>query len=158
MIPDFEKAAFNGKVGEILKPIKTNYGYHIIKVTGRSSKKYVIEKIMDPVTESAATKDARYNSASDFSYLAQKNDFEGEAKLEKLTIKESTPFVKDAEYITGIGASKRLIDFAFDNSVGSVSDVFKVQNGYLVAQVTQIINAGVLKRKNLPKQRKLLKK
>ena len=33
MVPAFEKAAFDMKVGEITdKPVKTDYGYHIIKV------------------------------------------------------------------------------------------------------------------------------
>jgi foldase protein PrsA len=35
MMPPFEEAAFNAKAGEIVGPIKTVYGYHIIKVTDR---------------------------------------------------------------------------------------------------------------------------
>lgn len=32
MVPEFEQAAFSLKVGEISEPIKTEYGYHLIKV------------------------------------------------------------------------------------------------------------------------------
>lgn len=35
MVPEFEQAAFTQKVGEIGAPIKTDFGYHIIKVTDK---------------------------------------------------------------------------------------------------------------------------
>jgi peptidyl-prolyl cis-trans isomerase C len=35
MAPEFEKAAFEGEKGKLLGPIKTKFGYHLIKVLDR---------------------------------------------------------------------------------------------------------------------------
>lgn len=50
MVPEFEQAAFNLKTGEIGNPVKTNFGYHIIKVTDRKEgKKLEFEQIKDEI-------------------------------------------------------------------------------------------------------------
>jgi peptidyl-prolyl cis-trans isomerase C len=38
MMPTFEEAAFSLKVGQVSEPVKTMYGYHIIKVSQREAK------------------------------------------------------------------------------------------------------------------------
>ena len=35
MVPEFEKACFEGKVGEVVGPVKTEFGYHIILINGQ---------------------------------------------------------------------------------------------------------------------------
>lgn len=143
MVPEFEKAAFNGAINLIQKPIKSNYGYHIIKVTGKSSTKFVVEKIVNPIHTSASTIDANYNAAQDFAYVADKNGFEKEAKLMNYTVKETSPFVKEAYSIPGIGVNKNLLKFAFDRGLNSVSEVHKVSSGYVVCRISEVINEGV---------------
>jgi peptidyl-prolyl cis-trans isomerase D len=143
MVPEFEKAAFSAEIGVVQKPVKTNYGYHIIKVTGKTDRKFVVEKIVNPIVTSASTKDAIYNKASDFAYIADKNDFEKEAELLNYKIQETPAFVKDAYTISGLGTNKRIVEFAFDNGLNDVSDVFKVSTGYVVVTVSEVIKEGI---------------
>jgi parvulin-like peptidyl-prolyl isomerase len=142
-VPEFDKAVFSGAVGVIQKPIKTTYGYRIIKVTAKSSSKYVVEKIVNSIQTSASTIDANFNAAQDFAYVADKNGFEKEANLMSYKFQETPAFNKESYSIPGIGASKRLVAFAFENSLNTVSEVYKVTNGYVVAKISEVVNEGV---------------
>ncbi|HED38422.1 MAG TPA: hypothetical protein ENI76_09310, partial [Ignavibacteria bacterium] len=103
MIPAFEKAAFGGRVNMVQKPIKTSYGYHIIKVTAKTRRKYIVEKIVNPINPSPTTRDNNLNTAKDFVYLTNKDGFEHEVKLMDYLMRETPPFEKNAYYIPGIG-------------------------------------------------------
>ena len=35
MVPEFEQVVFSGPVGEVLGPVKTDFGYHLILITER---------------------------------------------------------------------------------------------------------------------------
>jgi len=58
MVYPFETAAYNTKVGDICMPIRTKYGYHIIKVTDRISELGKIEVKHINVKPTAPTEEA----------------------------------------------------------------------------------------------------
>jgi len=142
MVPEFEKAAFNGRVGKIQSPIKSQFGWHIILVTDKTNNKYVVESIINKVIASPTTVDKKYNTATDFQYLAEENGFESTAKELGYQVLETPDLLKDASSIPGLGSNRSLLLFTFDNDVDDITPVFKFQSGYVVALISDVSKAG----------------
>ena len=52
MVPEFDEAAFALEVGVVSEPVKTQFGYHLIKVNSKNdSKTYAFDEIKDQLRE-----------------------------------------------------------------------------------------------------------
>ncbi|WGS65576.1 foldase protein PrsA [Marinitoga aeolica] len=91
VVPEYFNAAFKAKVGEIVGPVKSNYGYHIIKVEGKK----VYNTIDDIKSDSELMKNLKSelknnklykwysNYSKDFSYAIKYEPLIYEDKIEK---------------------------------------------------------------------------
>ncbi len=145
MVKPFEDACFNGPVGEIQPPVKTDYGYHIIRVSERSSKKYVIEKITKKLSYSPATLSLVRRDAEDLLALASKLGLDSAAKSKNLVAQETTPFPSDVAAVPGLGYSRNLVALAFKDGLNDFLPVTLVGGQMVVAQVSEVNTAGVKK-------------
>ncbi len=142
MVKEFEEACFKAKPGEIVGPVRTQYGLHIIKVVAKDNRELKIANLKLSVRASSETIESQRKRAEDFSHMVSGKNFVQEASALGLEIKSTPPFTKDSP-IPGIGMNKSISDWAFSNKIGSVSPVFKIRGGFAVFTITEIKEAGI---------------
>jgi len=142
MVPAFEAAAMRAKPGEIVGPVRTQFGLHIIKVIGKDARELKLANVLMTITASSQTKNDLVDRARDFAYLAKSSEFVKEAQGMGFDVRESQVQEKGG-VVPGIGINESITRWAFNNKAGSVSDPFEVNNGYAVFVVSEVHEAGV---------------
>jgi len=134
-VKPFEEAAFKARVGEFVGPVRTQFGWHIIKVTGKDRREVKIASLTMKLKSSAQTTDAAYKQAEDFSYLAKQEGFEKSAELSKFQVRETPEFTKGG-MVPGIGFNEAVNNYAFNQKEGAISDPMAVSGGVAVFMVS----------------------
>lgn len=142
MVKEFETAALGGRPGQVIGPVKTQFGIHVIKIEGRDSRELKVATITIPLKASSATKEEAFQRAQDFAYIAKKGNFEKDAESAGLKVLETSEFAKGG-FIPGLGQVESLNRFAFNHDQGEVSDAYQVTNGYTVVKVSEAKKEGV---------------
>jgi len=142
MVKPFEEAAFKAKPGQIIGPIRTQFGFHVIKVLGRDARELRIADILMPIVASSQTKNDVLERATDFAYNAKESDFAKEAQSSGLEVRESQIQEKGG-VVPGIGVNERITRWAFEEKVGAVSEPFNIPNGHAVFVVDEAKDAGI---------------
>ncbi len=142
MVPEFEETAFNMEIGEISEPVKTQFGWHIIKLTDKrigadNEPEVRASHILLRVEASELTKLEIKDKAEEFRQLVVKKGIREAAEESELTVMESGPFEENAQFIQGVGRFEDLVEFGFAKRVGAVPDVKESANGDLY--VLQIV-------------------
>jgi len=142
MVPAFEKAAYAARPGDIVGPVRSPFGLHIIKVHARDSRELKIAHIDLKIETSSQTKNDLYDRARDFAYNARESEFDKEAQQLGFEIRE-TQVQEKSTVVPGVGMLPSAVRWAFDESVGSVSEPYSVPSGSVVLCVAEIKDAGV---------------
>ncbi|HYT73932.1 MAG TPA: peptidylprolyl isomerase [Vicinamibacterales bacterium] len=141
MVAEFDQAAFSMKPGELSDaPVKTQFGYHIIKVVDHkpASTKSLPEvraQIEDQLKWEQAQAAAQKLADQVATELKKPSDFESVARAHGLPSGESGLFQQD-EPIAGIGMAPSVGQEAFQLKQGEVSDAIRTPQGFAFITVT----------------------
>jgi len=133
MVPEFDQAVFAMQPGQISDLVKTQYGYHIIKlVDKKSAATRSLAEVRQQLTDQLAYERAQAQAAA----LAEKlekqvskpADLDKAAKAEGLTVQESGFFARE-EPILGLGPAPEAANKAFDMKPGDVAGPLRASRG-----------------------------
>ena len=141
-VKPFEQAAFAAKVGEIVGPVRSQFGWHIIKVTGKDNRELRIATLTMKVKMSTQSSDAATQRAQDYAYLAKEEGFEKAAEVSSYVVKETPEFVKSS-VIPGLGVNDAAMNFAFTKKLDALSEPIAVTGGLAVFKISGVREEGV---------------
>src|SRR5215471_8003557 len=141
MVEEFDKVAFSLKPGEMTDtPVKSQFGYHIIKVVDRkpATQKTLAEvrgQIEDQLKWEQAQNEAQKLADQVATELKKPADFDKVARDHGLRSGETGFFLPD-EPIAGIGMAPAVGQQAFQMKQGEVSDPIRTPTGFAFITVT----------------------
>ena len=143
MVKEFEEAAFNGQIDEVVGPILTQFGYHIIKINNKRTVEDGDEQvnashILLTVTPGKDTENKLRNLSSIFSLEAKEYGFFDLADSLNMEINDANGVQRASIFIEDIGVARNAVQFAFSSEEGEVSEYVENDNYFLVFYLDSI--------------------
>ena len=135
MVPEFDQAVFAMQPGAISDLVKTQYGYHIIKlVDKKNATTRPLAEVRQQLNDQLAYQRAQAQAA-DLAQTLEKQiktpaDLDKVAKAQGLLVQESGLFARD-EPILGLGPSPEAANKAFDMKTNEVSGPLRASRGFV---------------------------
>jgi peptidyl-prolyl cis-trans isomerase D len=151
MVKEFEDAAFALKPGEVSAPVKSQFGYHILKLEGRRPggikplsevHDLIREKLLEGLADAEGNRRATaLREKIDAAKLT--TDEQWHALASDVVTSNVTPFFAQDEAIPGIGRDPELLAEVATAKEGFVGGPRRSSRGWIVYRVAKIRPAGV---------------
>jgi peptidyl-prolyl cis-trans isomerase D len=153
MVPEFETAVFGAKPGDILGPVESQFGFHIIKVEGFTPEQLqpfdeVQEQVRFRVLEGRAAAEAEIRASALLRRASSEEAASDELwqqiadEDEAVVLNVSPPFGR-GEPVPGTGGGSELSDEVFAANVDDIGGPLAIPRGWMVWQVAEVRPEGV---------------
>ncbi|MFQ6607965.1 MAG: peptidylprolyl isomerase [Fidelibacterota bacterium] len=126
MVPPFEEAAFSAQVGEIVGPVLSRFGYHIIWIKDKrgtgDDEEIQASHILLKVNMGPSTRSQLKRKATQFLYEVEDSGFDKAVEIFDVPLDSSRRFTENSP-LPGFGFSREPSRFAFRSELNDVSDI-----------------------------------
>jgi peptidyl-prolyl cis-trans isomerase D len=135
MVPEFDQAVFAMQPGQISDLVKTQYGYHVIKLVDKKSAATrplteVRQQLSDQLAYERAQAQAADLAAKLEKQITKAADLDKVGKAEGLAVQESGFFARD-EPILGLGPAPEAANKAFEMKPGDEVGPLRASRGFV---------------------------
>jgi len=161
MVKPFAEKAFQMKAGEISEPVRTQYGWHIIKVEKVNEETGVSFKDAQDNIRNKLVKERAKNLAYEEAEAVYDASFEGDdltknAEARGINIVTTDFFTKNkgpyVEIDTGIKNRSAFASYAFNLSLMEIGDIQEFEDGYYIIQLIEKIPEKIPELKDVEEQ------
>jgi parvulin-like peptidyl-prolyl isomerase len=148
MVPSFEAAAFAAGEGDIVGPVLSRFGYHVIKIHQKrqtnDKEEINASHILLNINMGSQTRESLRREATRFSYDAEDYGFTAALDTHQVTDLKAENLETLSISVPGIGFLRDVVQFAFSDQteIGTVSDRLENDNFFVIAVLDSIIPAG----------------
>ena len=145
MVPEFEKVAFSGKIGEVSEPVKTTYGYHLIKVEGKKpTEKESFDSVKKKIAKKLIAEDAFPKVVDDLRETIKAQDTLKVDKFVKsyaFKWQDTDDFSINRENIPKMGRGDKIYEALFRSPIGQkkiVPELIESDGNYYIVKLLEI--------------------
>ena len=151
MVQEFEDAAFGATQGDIVGPVKSPFGFHVIQVTGRSAERVqplfeVSSSIRARLEETRAGDEARRLARELADRVGKLGKKPSDDDLRKLTRPgvtfNETELLARTDAPAGIGPNPNFMQLLFELPLGEASDPVATARGEAILKPIEVKAAG----------------
>ena len=145
LVPEFANAVKKGKAGDIVGPIRTQFGYHIIYIQSKDANNENVAKvshilITPTISEASKQEVIKKVQALKAEIESKKTTFENVEKQDKykFSVKERFKKMVKSDAIPGIGKNDELMNQIFALQMNGILDRNDATGYYLITKTAEI--------------------